>query len=178
VAVADRVRSIVEPLLAPRGFELYDVEHTGASLRVVVERPGADLDAIGELTRAISRALDDDDPMPGRYTLEVSSPGLERRLRTPAHFAGAIGAVVQVKTRADVEGERRVRGELVGADDGGITVRGDGGQDGAQERRFRYDEIESARTVFEWGPAANTAAKTATRTAAQNATKTATKGSR
>ncbi len=73
-------------------------------------------------TRTISRALDEHDPIDGRYALEVGSPGLERPLRTPAHYAGAVGTTVKVKTTPGVEGERRVEGTITAADDDGITV--------------------------------------------------------
>jgi ribosome maturation factor RimP len=152
VSTVERVRQVVEPILAARSLELYDIELSGTALRVVVET--SDLEAIAQLTRAISRALDDADPIPERYTLEVSSPGLERTLRTPAHFRGAVGSVVSIKTQPGVEGDRRVQDVLSDAGDDGVTV---------GERTFRYDEIERARTVFEWGPSAkpaNTKAKT------------------
>ena len=143
-SVVERVREIVAPLLAARGLEVYDVEHAGAALRIVVNREGGvDLDALADATRTVSRALDEHDPLPESYTLEVSSPGLERPLRTPAHFQRAVGTAVKVKTFPEVEGDRRVEGVLTAADGDGITV---------GERRLRYDEIERARTVFEWGP--------------------------
>ena len=141
---AERVHDLVEPILARLGLELFDVEHQGAVLRVCVDRPGGvDLDALSDATRAVSAALDADDPLPGRYTLEVSSPGLERPLRTPAQFRRFVGASINVKTNPDVEGERRIVGTLDTVDDEGITVAG---------RRLAYGEIERARTVFEWGP--------------------------
>ena len=154
----ERVRRLVVPILADLGLELYDLEQAGGSVRVLVDRPGgADLEAIADATRMISRELDHIDPMPGRYTLEVSTPGLERPLRTPAHYRGALGVLVTVRTLPEVAGERRVRGVLTEVDDDGITVRlaeasdhaaaGDGA-----ERRLAYHEIERAKTVFEWGP--------------------------
>ena len=76
-----------------------------------------------QLTRQLSRQLDDDDPVAGHYTLEISTPGLERRLRTPEHFARSVGDTVQVKTRPEVEGERRLTGVLAAADADGIVVR-------------------------------------------------------
>jgi len=155
VSVVERVREIVEPLLADRSLEVVDVEHRGAQLRVTVERAGrgsgddagVDLDDISAATVIVSRALDEHDTLPGRYTLEVSSPGLERTLRTPAHFQRAVGESVRVKVKPDVdelEGERRIDGMLTAADDDGITVDG---------RRVAYRHIERARTVFEWAPA-------------------------
>lgn len=147
--VVEHVARLVAPILADLGVELYDLEHTGPVLKVVVDRPGGvDLDTLAEVTRNVSRALDHDDPMPGRYTLEVTSPGLERTLRTPTHFARAVGEKVALRTLPGVEGERRVAGVLVSAGDDGVVVSGAEG-----ERRLAYDEIERARTVFEWGPA-------------------------
>jgi ribosome maturation factor RimP len=138
------VQELVEPILARLGLELFDVEQKGAILRVSVDREGGvDLDALSDATRVVSAALDEADPMPGRYTLEVSSPGLERPLRTPAHFRRYIGTTVTVKTNPDVEGERRLTGALESADDDGIVVAG---------RRLHYSDIERARTVFEWAP--------------------------
>jgi ribosome maturation factor RimP len=147
-STVDRVRAVVEPVVAAADLELYDVELAGAILRVLVDKAGGvDLAVLGEVTRAVSEALDADDPLPGRYTLEVSSPGLERKLRTPAHFAAAVGKTVRVRTVAGSEGERRVEGELAAADDDGVVLATPEG-----ERRVAYEEVEQARTVFEWGP--------------------------
>jgi ribosome maturation factor RimP len=145
VSTVERVREVVEPLLARQSLTIYDIEHSGSSLRITVDAPGGvDLEAIAHATRIISVALDEHDPIPSKYTLEVSSPGLERPLRTPTHFAGAVGLKISVKTNARVDGERRIKGSLAAADDDGITIDG---------HTLRYDEIEKARTVFEWGPA-------------------------
>jgi ribosome maturation factor RimP len=157
VSVVERVHSLVAPLLADLGLVIYDLEHGGGVLRITVDRPGGvDLDTIALATRVVSRQLDHDDPLPGRYTLEVTSPGLERRLRTPAHFRAAVGADVAVRTLPTAPGERRVRGTLVAATDAGITVRSaDARPD--EERQIGYADIERARTLFEWGVAAKAA---------------------
>ena len=155
MTVAERVREAIEPWLTSRDLELFDVEHGAGLLRILIDRAGGvDLGAVAEATRAISAILDDIDPIPGRYTLEVSTPGLERPLRTAAHFAGAVGSKVAIKTHpgsgsaSGESTERRVAGTLTAADDDGITVTiGDG-----SERRLGYVDIEKARTVFEWGP--------------------------
>ena len=152
MTVADRVRELVLPLLTERDIDLYDLEVAGSVLRVVVDRPeGLDLDVLADATRAMSHALDDADPIAGTYTLEVTSPGLERRLRTPRHFARAVGETVRVKLVADAGDERRITGVLVAADDDGITVR-TGDEAAPHERRLSYPDIDRARTVFEWGP--------------------------
>ncbi len=152
-STAERVRDIVEPLLTIRSLELIDVELTGGQLRLTVDRDGGvDLDALSEATRVVSRALDDADPLPHRYTLEVSSPGLERTLRTPAHFARALGATVNVKTMPGTEGARRLAGILAAADDTGIVISTESDTGERSEHHVAYHDIERARTVFQWGP--------------------------
>lgn len=151
---ADRVRELVEPLLASSGLELVDVELTGGVLRLSLDRPGGiDLEAIAQITPAISGLLDEDDPIPARYQLEVSSPGLERPLRTPEHFARFIGSRVALRTRPGVPGDRRVTGTLADADESGIAVLPEGGGVETEARRLAYADIERARTIFEWGSA-------------------------
>ena len=155
--VVDRVRALVSPITDDLGLDLYDVEQRGGVLRVTVDTParsgsGITLDTIALVTRLVSRELDHDDPVPGRYTLEVTSPGVERSLRTPDHFRREVGKVVHVRL-VDVPGEeRRVEGLLAAADELGIVVRTGDDPDGA-ERAIRYDQIDRARTVFVWGPA-------------------------
>jgi len=153
MSTEQRVRDIVAPLFGDGRAELVDVEHVQGVVRITVDRAGGvSADELAELTRRISRTLDDADPVPGRYTLEVSSPGLERPLRTPEHFARAVGDKVNIKTRPNVDGNRRVVGELTAADDDGITIQPEDGATG-DARQLRYAEIERARTVFDWGPA-------------------------
>ncbi len=161
MSVVERVRPLVTPIVTDLGLDLYDLEHTGGTLRVVVSKPGGvDLDTISLATRLISRELDAADPFPGRYTLEVSSPGLERRLRTPEHFAGAVGSLVAVRTHPEVEGPRRLQGVLGVADDDGIVIRVLEGPD-VGEHRLAYHDVERARTVFEWGGAPKPSGKPA-----------------
>ena len=147
---SEEIRQFVEPVVTARGLDLYDVELAGTVVRVLVDQDGGvGVDELGEVTRAVSRVLDEHDPIPSRYTLEVSSPGLERRLRRPEHFQRSVGSRVVIKTVAGTEGDRRVEGELSAADDEGIAVTTADGP----ARRLAYDEIDRARTVFEWGPA-------------------------
>lgn len=154
MAVTDRVTEIVSPLLGSLGVDLIDVEHASGRLRVTVDQQGGiDSGVLTAATRAVSRALDEHDPVPGRYTLEVSSPGLERPLRTREHFERAIGEEVALRLVAGVEGDRRVRGVLRSVDGDAVVV-SVGSDDGEHlDRRIALDEIDRARTVFEWGPA-------------------------
>lgn len=151
--VQERVRAAVEPLLTPIGVELFDVEVVGSGrarvLRLSVDRDGGvDLDVIAEVAQRVSPALDAADPIEGSYTLEVSSPGVERPLRTPAHFRRVVGEKVSVKTHEPVDGDRRHQGVLVGVEEDGITL-----EVGGDRRHLRYEQVAGARTVFEWGPA-------------------------
>ncbi len=148
MAIVDRVRELVAPIVDAESVELYDIEHKGGVLRILVDGPdGIDISVIKRISRAVSRLLDEVDPIPGRYTLEVSSPGLERPLRTPTHFSKAVGSDVKIKTQPDAAGDRRVTGTLISADDDGFEVETTDGV-----RRIPYRDVSSARTVFEWGP--------------------------
>lgn len=91
-AVIERVTRMVAPLLVDLKLDLYDIEFRGGVLRITLDTPpgspgGVNIDTISLVTRMISRDFDHDDPMPGSYTLEVTSPGLERTLRTPARLS-------------------------------------------------------------------------------------------
>ena len=144
----ERVRQLVEPLVADLGATVYDVEHSGGTLRILLQRAeGLDMSVLATATRAISAELDAADPLPGSYTLEVSSPGLERPLRTVEHYRGAVGEQVRLKLRAGIEGDRRVDGELVAVSDSDVTVRTDDG-----DRTVSVSDVERARTHVEWAP--------------------------
>ncbi len=131
------------------GCELYEVTWAPGLLRVLVDREGGvDLDTLTALSPAVSAVLDgaEPDPLPGRYTLEVSSPGLERQLKSPAHYRRFVGTPVNIKltAAAAADADRRFRATLDDADDEGFSAGG---------RRLSYDDVELAMTVFEWGPA-------------------------
>ncbi|MCL6091440.1 MAG: ribosome maturation factor RimP [Actinobacteria bacterium] len=150
----EQIAEALLPTVQAAGLEIWDVERSGTSVRVLVERPGGvDLDTIAELSPSVSAVLDQrEDLVPtGRYVLEVSSPGLERRLRQPAHFARCIGQEVAVKTASEVSGSRRLEGTLVGADDHEIALRVAAG-DGEQLVRVPLGTVTRAHTVFNWGP--------------------------
>jgi ribosome maturation factor RimP len=136
------------PLVEAAGLELYDAEVGRGLVRITVTKQGGvDLDALTALNSTLSAWLDEYDPIPGHYTLEVSSPGLERPLRVPAHFAGALGESVTLRVVKEGSPAARVTGVLRAADDDHLeleTTEGD-------LVVARYDEVERARTVFEWG---------------------------
>lgn len=149
--VVTRVMDLITPILADLGLELYDLEFVGGTLRVTVDTPpgspgGVDVDQLSRCTRLISRDLDHEDPVPGNYTLEVSSPGLERNLRLPRHFQREIGKSVAVRLRDAIAGERRLTGLLVAASETTVTMLLENGD----ERQISYDQVDRARTVFVW----------------------------
>jgi ribosome maturation factor RimP len=170
MGVEDEIAEALRPVVSAAGLEIWDVERSGASVRVLVERPGGvDLDAISAVTGAISTDLDlRDDLVPaGRYLLEVSSPGVERRLRHPRHFAAYVGHEVSLRLSEPLHGVRRLQGTLVGAGDEEIVLRvGLGGGAGAgreEDLRVPLSLVERAKTVFAWGGAAARRARTGAR---------------
>lgn len=160
-ATIARITTMVAPLVADLKLDLYDIEFRGGTLRITVDTPvgsdgGVDLDTIALVTRMVSRDLDHEDPIPGRYTLEVTSPGLERTLRVPAHFEREIGKTVAIRLRDTAGGDRRVQGVLVAADEQAATIRLDNSAASdaeSTEKIVPYHQIDRAKTVFVWGPA-------------------------
>lgn len=153
--VVDRVSLLISPIVTDLGLELYDVEYQGGILRVVVDTPaggpsGVNMESIALITRLISREFDHSDPVPGHYTLEVTSPGLERSLRLPRHFIREVGKVVAIRLTAAVNGVRRAQGVLLSADDNNVVVRLNDKE--MTQMTIGYEMIDRARTVFEWGP--------------------------
>jgi len=166
----DNIVQVLAPAVADLGLDLYDVDVTGSGrariLRVMVDRDGGvDLEAIAAATQAVSPLLDApplDSVIPGPYALEVSSPGLERPLRTPAHFARAAGETISVKIRAgDEQGARRARGVITAPDDTGFELVLD---DGTVER-IAHGDVTQAHTVFEWGDDTKSSKSSSTKSA-------------
>jgi ribosome maturation factor RimP len=147
---AMELEAVVRPVVEAAGLELVEVtfrRETGRRiLRVTVDREeGVDLDTIARTSERLSRRLDLEEFAPGPYTLEVSSPGVERPLRRPEEFARRVGGKVKVRTAEPIEGARNHAGLLVAADEDGVTIATEQG-----ERTLPYGDISSARTVFEW----------------------------
>ncbi len=155
-----RVRELVDPIATDLDLDVYDIEQRGATLRVTLDtRPGnpgsIDLEQLSLATRLISRELDHTDPVPGKYTLEVTSPGVERSLRTPAHFQREIGKTISVRL-ANVEADqRRLEGLLVAADDSTATIRVESGRR-ARRPRDRDQRHRSCPHRVRVGPSTQT----------------------
>lgn len=157
----EKIRELCEPLLLGTGLQLWDVEMSRGVVRILVDREGGvDLDALTAASNALSGVLDDHpDVTPSEaYQLEVSSPGVERTLRTPAQYRQYLHQLVSIKTSASVDGQRRWRGVLVAVEDDGIEIAPEveAREAPAAESdsvRLRYDQIDRTRTVLVWGGA-------------------------
>lgn len=138
--LAERLRSLAEPVLARHGATLVDVEvKRGRTqlVRVIADQPGGiDLDTCAQVSAELSRMLDVDDPLDGRYTLEVASPGLDRPLRTEEDFRRNLGRVVRVVLEAS-----QVEGIVEDVDAETVRVAGE---------RIRLDAIRKAKIVLPW----------------------------
>ena len=147
--VLTSLEEVIGNYLGAERLELDDLEMLGQGsgriLRVVIDGADVGVDHLAELSRGISRLLDHESDLDGSYTLEVTSPGLERRLRRPSHYSKSIGKEVTVKTRVEVDGERRHEGTLIASDEDGLLVDVEG-----EARRIEFDQVKSARTVFRW----------------------------
>jgi ribosome maturation factor RimP len=150
----ERLIALIEPLVGRLGYELVELEHAAgrgsAVVRLFIDRPRAEPDSapgngVGledceRVSREVSAVLDVEDPIPTAYTLEVSSPGFDRVLRTQAHFARFVGSRVFVELCAPREGRRRYTGTLLSADGAGIALEVDG-----QRVALAFAEIGKAR---------------------------------
>ena len=127
--VTDAVAALARPIVAQAGCTLWDVEYVKEAgewfLRVYIDREGGvDIDCCEAVSRPLSDALDEADPIQGSYTFEVSSAGLDRALKKPEHFALCMGQKVDVKLYRPVDGSRERTGELTGYEDGAVSVDG------------------------------------------------------
>jgi len=145
-----RLWGLIEPYAAAEGVELDDLTVRGSGgarlVRVTVDTAGGmDVEAIARLSQGLSRVLDEADVLPGAYSLEVGSPGLERDLRRPAHYRKSLGREVTLATHDEVAGARRHRGVIDEVAAEGVTL-----LVGEEKRRIPFDQVTQARTVFRW----------------------------
>ena len=148
--IASGLWQVLEPYLEAESVELDDLnvrgQGNGRIVRVMVDSAESlGVDRIAELSRGVARLLDETDAMSGGYTLEVSSPGLERPLRRLAHFVKAVGREIDVKTRDPIDGAQRHRGILEQADDEALRLIVDGAP-----RTIPMGTVTKAQTVFRW----------------------------
>mgnify|MGYP000400228314 CR=1 FL=1 len=149
--IRERVIELTEPLLDQLGFELVDVEWTGSGrdgvLRFYIDFPVGVGGHIGiedcaRASRELSALLDVDDPVPGQYSLEVSSPGFDRVLRKPEHYGRFVGSKVRVELLQAREGRRRYTGTLTGVGPQDIELEVEG-----NVVRLPFAEVGKSRLV-------------------------------
>ena len=143
----DELKALLEPTVEGLGYELADLEvklgGRSGIVRVFIDRPeGISLDDCEKVSLAVSALLDVEDPVPGHYDLEVSSPGLNRKLTKPDHFKRFAGEEVKVEMRFPIEGRKRFRGRLAASDEDNIRVVVDG-----VEHSLPISTIDTARLV-------------------------------
>ena len=143
----DALVKLLEPAIERRGYELVDIElklgGRDGMLRVYLDKvDGIDIEDCETVSHQVSAILDVEDALSGHYTLEVSSPGLDRTLTKPAHFERFMGEDVRVKLRFPLEGRRNFKGALKSADEKQIEIEVDG-----QSHSLPLTTIESARLV-------------------------------
>ncbi len=150
----DKVIRLAEPILAEQGLELVDVElrreGRGLTLRVLADREGGvDLEGLSRVSRELAVLFDVEEPIPGPYTLEVSSPGIDRPLRKPDHFARYLGKRVRLRSHVPLNGQRNFSGTLATVTAGGVTLRSESGG----ETYIEFSNVEKANYEHEYSPA-------------------------
>ncbi len=146
---SDELLELLEPSVERLGYELADLEvklgGKDGVLRLFIDKPdGIDLDDCEKVSHAVSALLDVEDPLPGQYNLEVSSPGLDRTLKKVEHFQRFTGETVKIQMRFPIEGRKRFRGTLESSDEENIVVLVDG-----QSHTLPIATIDTARLVPE-----------------------------
>ena len=150
-AVASKIEEIAGRVAGSEGIEVVEVEVKGGGnnrfVRISIDKPEGVSHADCELiSQQVGTILDVEDVVPGgRYTLEVSSPGLERKLVKPADFERFRGRKVRITLRAAVDGRRTFEGTLAGLADGAVSVETASGQ-----LRFGLDQVQKANLKFDW----------------------------
>ena len=149
--LVERVRQIAERVAASEGMEVVDVEFRGKGggslLRIFIDKPGGVThEDCATISNQVGAILDVEDPVPSSYTLEVSSPGVQRRLRCRADFERFAGKKVRLILKQPVEGQRLLVGRLEGFQNDAVKLTLDRGQ----AALVPYDHVERANLVFEW----------------------------
>lgn len=145
------LKALLEPAATALGFELWGVEYIVRGrhrlLRVYIDGPeGVTVDNCAAVSHQVSGILDVEDPIPGEYTLEVSSPGLDRVLFEPSQYARYEGSLVVVRTQAAIGGRRRFRGRVKAVTENGFTLVLDDGS----EQQFVFADIDKAQVEPEF----------------------------
>ncbi|KYH32172.1 ribosome maturation factor RimP [Neomoorella mulderi] len=148
--LTELIQGLVEPVLTGMGYELVDLQYGREGgryiLRLFIDRPeGIGLDDCEKVSRIVGDILDQEDPIPNSYYLEVSSPGLERPLKKEADFQRFAGRKVRLRMFAPIDGQRHFQGRLLGYQEGRVQVQLDDGR----RLAIPLDQVATARLVFD-----------------------------
>jgi len=151
-AIDRRLADLVRPMIEGTGFELVRLRYSGGTtpvLQIMAQRPDGsmDVDACGDISTAVSALLDVEDPIIEAYTLEVSSPGIDRPLTRRKDFADWAGHVARLETEEPIDGRRRFRGTLAGVEGDEVLVTLDGDPD-TPTIGLKFDWLAEARLVL------------------------------
>jgi len=145
-----QLEALIEPAVTALGFELVGTEYLSQGrhsvLRIYIDHEeGIDVDDCAEVSRQVSAVLDVEDPIKGEYTLEVSSPGVDRPLFKPEHYQQYSGSLAEIRLRSPLDGRRKFKGRMHGVKDGQVVIDVDG-----VEYTLALDNIEKANLIHEW----------------------------
>lgn len=148
---AVKIAAMIEPSLGVLGYELVGVEYVAQGkhslLRIYIDTPdGVDVDDCQKASQQISGVLDVEEPLSGQYTLEVSSPGLERPLFTAAHYERFVGERAEVKMHSPIDGQRKFVGQLAGVEDNKLLL----SLDNEESISLLLTDIDKAKLKPEW----------------------------
>ncbi len=148
----ERLNGLLAPCVEAMGYELADLElrreHTGQVLRLFIDQEaGVDLEDCERVSGQVSALLDVEDPIQGHYSLEVSSPGLDRKLAKPEHFDRFAGRQVRIRLHNELDGRRSFSGTLRGRQGASVALHCNGGGD----MQFQLDDIKVARLMPQFG---------------------------
>lgn len=147
---ATRLEQLIEPAIIALGYEMVGVEYLSQGrhsvLRIFIDRVGGiDVEGCAEVSHQVSAILDVEDPITGEYTLEVSSPGLERPLFKLKHYQAVVDEIISLRTRIPENGRKRFKGRLVSVDEERLVMEIDG-----QQYVIGLDNIDKANLVPQW----------------------------
>lgn len=147
---AKQLQDLLEPAVGALGYELLGIEHLSQGrhslLRLFIDSPnGITVDDCERVSHQVSGVLEVEDPIKGQYTLEVSSPGLDRPLFKPAHYERFVGEVVSLRLARPIEGRRKFKGRLLALREGAVVIDVEG-----KEMSLPLEDIEKAHLVPQW----------------------------
>jgi ribosome maturation factor RimP len=147
LAKIDELSSLIDPVVTGMGFTLWGVEYIRSgkfsTLRIYIDHEdGIHVDHCAEVSRQVSAVMDVEDPITGNYTLEVSSPGMDRPLFTLEQYAAYIGEWAEIKLRYAFEGRRKFKGVIKGIEDSDVIIQVD-----SEEFLLPVESIDKGRII-------------------------------